>query len=194
MIQGFDRKGMARYSSRLMSWELDRTLDVAALAARGFRLRSETSLESWPRLAEINAGGPTQALVRVDVTTRTDEGGVPVLEGELAAELRGTCQRCLEEMDIQLRTRPRLYFGAAEQMGAVAVEAGFEACEPESGMTLRTLLEDELLLSAPAIPVHARSEECGPLAGRLADLEPAERGQRPDGPFAVLAGLKKRTD
>lgn len=177
-----------------MSGELDHPLDVAALAARGYQLRSETPLATWPRLAELSPDRAAAVLVRVDVAIREDEGGVPVLEGELATELRGTCQRCLEEMDFQLRASPRLYFGAAERMGAVAVEAGFEACEPESGVTLRDVLEDELLLSAPAFPVHARSEECGPLAGRLADLEPADRGQSSAGPFAVLAGLKKRTD
>jgi uncharacterized protein len=91
-----------------------------------------------------------------------------------------------------LRARPKLLFGQADELGEAAAAAGFELCEPEPGATLRQLLEDEALLSMPAFPVHERSEECGALAAKLAELAPVEGGEKSSSPFAVLAGLKRK--
>jgi len=131
-------------------------------------------------------------MVRVDVSMREDDSGAPVLEGDVTVTMRCTCQRCLEEMELDLHAQPKLFFGRADQLGEAAMAAGFELCEPEPGMTLRQLLEDEALLSMPAFPVHERSEDCGMLAARLAELEPAEGGKKSSSPFAVLAELKRK--
>jgi uncharacterized protein len=177
-----------------MSGELDRPLEAAVLAAQGWNLRTETPLAAWPRLAATSLERMASGPVRIELAFRHALGGVPVLEGWIGAILGGTCQRCLEEMEIALRAELKLYFGKPEQMDEDAVSAGFEPFECEPGLTLRDLLEDELLLSVPAFPVHEGDEECGPLAGRLAELEPEPVGHGPAGPFAVLAGLKTRKD
>jgi uncharacterized protein len=182
-----------------MCAELDRLFEPRALAARAWRLRVETPLSEWLRLATLDglvadeaAAAVTGRTVRIDVSMREDENGAPLLEGELAVTLRCTCQRCLEEMELELRAQPRLFFGRADQLGEAAIAGGFELCEPEPGATLRHLLEDEALLSMPAFPVHGRSEDCGLLAAKLAELEPAEGGYRSSSPFAVLAELKRK--
>lgn len=181
-----------------MSAELDRLFEPRVLAARAWRLRVETPLEEWPRLASLDAvaAGETapgsERRVRVDVAVEEDDQGAPVLEGEVAVALRCICQRCLEEMELDLCARPKLFFGRADQLGEAAIAAGFELCELEPGATLRQLLEDDALLSMPAFPVHERSEDCGTLAAKLAELEPAEGGEKSSSPFAVLAELKRR--
>lgn len=179
-----------------MSAELDRVLEPRALAARGWRLKTEAALQEWSRLAALDEAGGGAARpgrqVRLDVVFHEDHSGTAVLEGELAVTLRCVCQRCLEGMALDLRLRPRLFFGAPDELGEAAAEAGFEPCELEPGATLRQLLEDEILLAMPAFPVHERSEECGALAGRLAELDPAASGEGSTGPFAVLAGLKRK--
>jgi len=179
-----------------MSAELDRFFEPRVLSARAWRERSVTPLEEWPRLAELDAlGGKAAApgrMVRLEVALHEDDSGVPLLEGKVAVTVRCICQRCLEEMELDLHAQPRLFFGRADQLGEAAVAAGFEHCEPAPGITLRQLLEDEVLLSVPAFPVHERSEDCGALAARLAELEPAEGGEKSSGPFAVLAGLKRK--
>lgn len=166
------------------------------LSARGWRERSVTPLEEWPRLAELDAlAGKAPAkgrTVRLEVALSENDSGAPLLEGEVAVTLRCICQRCLEEMELGLHAQTKLFFGRADQLGAAAVAAGFEHCEPEPGITLRQLLEDEVLLSVPAFPVHERSEDCGALAARLAELEPAEGGEKSSSPFAVLAELKRK--
>lgn len=176
--------------------ELDRLLEPQVLAARGWRLKAEAALREWPRLAAVDEVGGCVAgpgrQVSCDVVFREDDNGTAVLEGELAVTLSCICQRCLENMALDLQATPRLVFGAAEQLGIAAAEAGFESCEPEPGVTLRQLLEDEILLAMPVFPVHERREDCGALADRLAELEPAASGEGSSGPFAVLAGLKRK--
>ncbi len=185
-----------RYSCRLMFAELDRVLEPRALAARGWRLAGEAVLQEWPRLLAVDEAGGGVAgpgrQVRFEVAFHEDDDGAAMLEGELAVTLSCVCQRCLENMALDLQASPRLVFGAAEELDTAASGAGFEACEPEAGATLRQLLEDEILLVMPAFPVHERREDCGALAGRLAELEPAASGEGSSGPFAVLAGLKRK--
>jgi uncharacterized protein len=176
-----------------MSDELDRLLEPRALAARGWRMRCETPLRDWERLAALGpAGTAPDTVVRVAVSCREDANGVAVLEGEVVARLRCICQRCLEEMELEVRALPKLLFGRADELGAAALAAGFEHCELEPGATLRQLLEDEVLLSVPAFPVHERSVDCGALAAKLAELEPGEGGEKSTSPFAVLAELRRR--
>lgn len=181
-----------------MCVDLDRLFEPRVLAARAWRLRAETPLAGWLRLAALDSpaagAGDVQAgrMVRVDVELHEGDGGVPVLVGDVAVTLRCVCQRCLEVMDLDLRAQPKLFFGHAEQLGEALAAAGYEPCELEPGATLRQLLEDEALLSMPAIPVHGRSEDCGALAAKLAELEPAPGGENTSSPFAVLAELMRK--
>lgn len=176
-----------------MSAELDRSLEPAALAARGREWSAETPLDEWPRLAELDrAGAAAGRRVRARVAWDEDGQGRPLLEGELELRLGATCQRCLEPMELELRVQPKLFFGAPAELEPALAEAGFEPCELEPGTTLRQLLEDEVLLAVPAFPVHQRAEDCGALAEKLAQLEPGEDGQSGSSPFAVLAELKRK--
>jgi uncharacterized protein len=176
-----------------MSAELDRLLEPAGLAAKGWHWAGKTPLAQWPRLAAVDAAGPGAGHdVTVELSWQEDEHGVPLLEAELAWCVSVTCQRCLEEMELGLQASPRLFFGSQAQLDASIAGAGFEPCELEPGTTLRQLLEDELLLAMPAFPVHEQADECGALADKLAQLEPESDGQSGSSPFAVLAELKRK--
>lgn len=167
-----------------MSAELDRVLEPAGLAARDFRLERSEPVVGWPRLAELATPGGD---VELRVTVRGAPGGGALLEAELATRVDATCQRCLEPMSIELVATPRLAFDVAG-----AEPAGYEPGELEEGTTLRQLLEDEMLLALPAVPVHARREDCGPLADELVDLAPDEERAPRQRPFGVLAGLGRK--
>lgn len=167
-----------------MPAELDRAFEPAGLAVRGYRLEIEESLAAWPRLLET-AERP-EGTVRVRAEFHVGAGGSSLLAGELSAALAVRCQRCLEPLELELRSVPRLAFGT----GGVD-PPGYESCELDDGITLRQFLEDELLLAIPPIVTHARSEDCGPLASKLAELNAEEAEQR-QSPFAALAELKRK--
>lgn len=175
-----------------MSAELDRMLEPAALAAGSSRLSIESPLEGWPRLAALDPGGGAGRALRLALAWREDDAGAALLEGSIQLGIGATCQRCLEDMELELLAELKLYFGRPESLGTAIAADGFETVELEPGMTLRGLLEDEVLLAMPVFPVHARGEECGALASKLAELEPAEGGEQASGPFAALAALKRK--
>ena len=120
------------------------------------------------------------------------EGGEPEvwLHLQASAELPQTCQRCLSPYAQPVEVDRWFRFVADE---AVAL-AEDEACEEdllalEPRFDLAALIEDELLLALPLVPMH---EVCPvPVrmsAGELPDL-PEEK--KPN-PFAALGALKGR--
>lgn len=183
-IHSFDSAEPHGYACALMPAELDRAFEPAGLAARDYRLVVEEGLAAWPRLLET-AERPDGA-VRVQAEFNVGAGGGSLMAADLSATFAVRCQRCLEPLELELRTAPRLAFGT----GGVD-PPGYESCDLDDGVTLRHVLEDELLLAMPPILVHAHSEDCGPLAGKLVELG-AEGAEDRQSPFAALAALKRK--
>lgn len=123
----------------------------------------------------------------VDYTLRfgkTNDGRARV-ECHVSAHLIMRCQRCLEPLAVPVDS----YF----QLGLVGSEAEAEQLPEDldpllvsdQPVRLPDLLEDELLLCLPLVPMH-REGECGG-ASLSAEDEPETKK---DNPFAVLAALK----
>ncbi len=97
------------------------------------------------------------------------------------------CQRCLEIAALPIHgeyTYAVVKEGASDQ----SVPKGYDALEVgEEPLDLLTLVEDELLLALPIVPVH---EDCQPPAG-LDEPEPSEDEVSRSNPFSVLAQLKR---
>lgn len=109
------------------------------------------------------------------------------IEGEVTAPIASTCQRCLQEYETRLAAAVDLEIGEAPRDAEEDYELLLAADE---SLQLIDLVEDELLLEAPMIPLHARGE-CRAPAG-ADDLAPAaEDVQRK--PFADLQTLWERT-
>ncbi|MNY58062.1 hypothetical protein D3C86_1943550 [compost metagenome] len=99
------------------------------------------------------------------------------------------CQRCLTLAPIALDVERSFRF--------VADEATAEALDDESEEDLLALskefdlfelLEDELLMELPVVPLHDICPEAVPLASSDDDFEQAN-SEKPN-PFAALAGLR----
>src|SRR5690606_5091724 len=98
-------------------------------------------------------------------------------DGWLGAELRYeasvelVCQRCLEPFRHDWTDRVDFVIAAADALPANVPE-GHEPFEVgEEGRLLPAqLIEDELIVSIPIVPKHARVEDCGSLARSLAGL------------------------
>jgi uncharacterized protein len=152
-------------------------------------------LADLPRLREALMGEALDAAAGADfeVAFRRDEGGRGVVLGRVRATLPLQCQRCLgvvehgvdAAMHLMLLQGPDLNADLPEPYEALPVIDGWVA--PAD------LIEDELLLALPQIPMHSvgacRAAE--PDQGRQAVSTGAEPGRR--NPFAVLAGLKTQS-
>ncbi len=170
-----------------MAAALQDQLDWQTLAMRAARIQGSIPIANLPRVADVvgSVGGEVTADLRF---SRLDNGQ-PVVTGHIEADLELVCQRCLEIFrrdigsDFELllvQTDGEMGF---EREGLQAWLADDERLKPAD------LIEDELLLALPDVPVHEKTADCGRLVNRIATysahgVEDAYR------PFDVLKDLK----
>lgn len=95
------------------------------------------------------------------------------------------CQRCLQEMPVKVDSD----FSLVVVQGLDEAELLDEELDPlmveEKGTSLLDLVEDELLLALPVVPLHA---SCN---GMQFDDEPIIAEEPKENPFAALKALKE---
>jgi len=168
-----------------------RKLDVAAAAADAAVLTGRWPLAGFARLLEGPAqDGDVNWSVRGE--QRPVAGRGPEIWLHVAAQARvwRDCQRCLEPVALDLDVVRALRF-VADEATAEALDADSEddvLALPRS-LDLHTLIEDELLLALPLVPMHAQCPLRLPMsAGNLAGEADAPVAKNP---FAVLTGFKR---
>ena len=117
------------------------------------------------------------------------EKKVAVMQLKLESEVRMICQRCLDEAAIPVRGE-YLYAIVTPGTDALHLPKGYDALEVgEEPLDLLALIEDELLLALPFVPMHP-PEECQQPAGLL-ESESSKNAVTRSNPFSVLAQLKR---
>lgn len=179
-----------------MSAGLPKRFDPQHLAAQGGgALEGRTDTSVMPRLRDMLA---TDATIPVDfeVRVRRDEARRALVEGEVSAALPCECQRCMEPVTMPVVARIALAVVANEE-AAQLLPAELDPLllpEDEGNVDLAALLEDELILALPQVPMHERMEDCGERVKYAKDTgveAPAGETGR-ENPFAVLKNLKNR--
>jgi len=115
------------------------------------------------------------------------QGGIdrfqrPFLDLKVQGCLHLLCQRCMQPMSFDLDEDARIVLFADESKldEAMLSDEGLEGMPMDSELSVRTLVEDQILMAMPYSPRH---EHC---AG---ENMAAVNRDKPN-PFAVLAGLK----
>jgi DUF177 domain-containing protein len=163
----------------------ERPLDALGLARNGTLVEREFPIAGFSRLRDRLAEATGLAHARAEFHVA---GRWPAALLAVQAEVVLTCQRCLGPVRRRLESSARLVF--AEE-GAPELPDGHEAIggDPRK-QDLAALVEDELLLSLPLIPLHEADEACG-----LADFGEHAAGDAPASemrrPFAGLKDLLK---
>ena len=181
-------------------------LNMQAFANEGVPIAETTPLQNMERLSqEAQAPGPdstvswkASAELRPGVQAEEDVW----LHLTASASVPLTCQRCMGTVDMPLEVDQWYRFVATE---AIAMAEDDESEEDllvmESQFDLLAVLEDELLMALPLVPMHG---EC-PVApvmqvGEEAlvsvtskDGDDRRLGEKPN-PFAALAQLKTKDD
>ena len=169
---------------------LPETIDPIHLAERGARLTGTLPLKSMPRLAQ--SGLEDSGTVMVDLAFERQEGEkVFVMYGTLHVHLRVACQRCLEAMDLELEAAPWLILlKSGERLEQQEGDA--DILPADKPLSLSGLVEDELLLALPMVPMHA-PDRC-PVKVRAASVAraaPEQAGRSGKNAFSVLDRLKQ---
>ena len=171
-----------------------RRLDVAALAAAEAALEGQWPLSGFARLPEARAQEGSVDWSLQSALRRTAGGRAePWLALNVATRVRLACQRCLQDFDVPLRIEANFRFVADESLAAALdAEAEEDVLALPQRLDLHALVEDELLLALPLVPMH---ETC-PQPLIAADTVAGAAGQGDDEhgrahPFAALQALKR---
>lgn len=170
-------------------------LHIAAFAQANGTLAGEELLGHFERLMEQSQGlgGETFVTYSASGEMRTDAAGLdePWVHLSAQATLSLVCQRCLSAVDVAVGFERDFRFVASEHLAEVEDEESEEdVLVLSKSFNVLELIEDELLLATPLVPMH---EVCPqPVKLQAADPDFEEPAQDKPNPFAVLQQLKKK--
>lgn len=166
---------------------LPHQIDPFRLAEAGARLAGHLPLRQFARLRQVLADDSGE--LAVDLNFDVDELGVPIVVGKVSATLSLACQRCLEAYPFPVDANIALAWVKTEQE-ADRLPLRYESyIVEETPLQLNDVIEDELLLALPQIPMH---DEADCPASKLLKQhdEVTDESEPKANPFAVLAKLK----
>jgi len=157
-------------------------------ARRSFQ--GELPVAALKRLGEVLAG--TEGTLQYELDFGRDEFGTAYLDVRVQAPLTLTCQRTLEPFVLPVTVDSRLGLIRSEREES-ALPPGSEPLlvADDSKLSLADVIEDELLLALPLVPVNPDSSLPEEVVGHEPEASSSGEG-RSDNPFAVLRELKKR--
>jgi uncharacterized protein len=171
-------------------------LDVEAFAKQAARLEGDWPLADMARIVEtthpqaVHAGADAVHW-QARGESRPVRGAPPQTWLHLQANARVAleCQRCLEPVQADLQAeRSFLFVHGEETAAALDADSEDDVLALTHALDLRSLVEDELLLSMPLVPRHEICPQPLPVAS-----DEVVAADPPPHPFAALAALKGRS-
>lgn len=172
-------------------------LNMQAFAQEGLPLVETTLLQNLQRLAQEARGPQPDSAIDWQARAELRTGSGP--EADIWLHLQAntsidlTCQRCMGAVETPIAVEQWYRFVATEDIAmAEDDEAEEDLLVMAPQFDLLAVLEDELLMALPLVPMH---EQCpvAPIlsAGTIEGENELQPEPRPN-PFAVLAQLKKK--
>jgi uncharacterized protein len=161
------------------------TINNLEFAQKQQKIADKIATFDLKRLQEtlaLHEGNTHLASIYFELTGDSARFRQPSLHLHIKSKLPVICQRCLEEMQVNLELSFD-YLISNNPVNALDESDEIDWIEAENEMDVQELVEDELLLAMPIAPVHA--ENCSKLS--------LQSGEKPN-PFAVLKGKIKRED
>ena len=162
-------------------------VNAVELAGRAATLERHLQLAQLPRLAEAGALGGTQ--VRAQLEFGRFDGRTTIVVG-VEGEVFLVCQRCLRPCACEVDESASLAVVARD---TDEVPGGYEPLLGDAEqLSLAEVIEEQVLLGLPLVPMHDTAADCGAVAAALdaAEDEPAvDETQRP---FANLRELLEK--
>ncbi len=176
--------------------------EVAALVARAASVQIDIALRDLPRIAPLLTRDDGNATAefrfhRLPATERVARS-FDAAHCTVRAELPLSCQRCLAEVVVGVEARAELAFVDDEATVSVVPESHDPVIMEGGRVSLAALVEEELLLAMPIVPVHADASQCRPEEGKAGEYraeneEAAAAAAAPkQTPFAGLRDLMKK--
>ncbi len=172
-----------------------RRLNLKEFAQRRRSLQGSVAVAELPRLAAaLHADAGQLGRLRVHWSLRgslrRDPAGAEqaLVSLRVRGELPMTCQRCLQPSQQAVDDEVTLLLVDEEpELSAEELESAEEAYCSSHPVDVLELVEDQLILALPLVPMHDRCPQPLP-AG---EAPSGSAGSPGSSPFAVLAGLRK---
>ena len=170
--------------------KLPLTIDAKRAAQKRLDYRGCYAPEQVTRLAESVVSVDSD--VDVDLTFEIDPQRLTVIKGTAETDVSLECQRCDNIFPLHVRAT-YCFSPVVSDEQAEALPEEYEPIDVNDfGETdLLAMIEDELILSLPVVPVHD-SEHCEVSDAVKVFGELPPEAEKPN-PFAALASLKKST-
>ncbi|MGB3598201.1 YceD family protein [Pseudomonas neustonica] len=173
-----------------MSGTIPSYVEPARLVDRQITLEGVVKADSMQRLAALLAAPADD--VQVKLQFARDEQGIGTMHGHYQTNAPLICQRCLEQVVIPLDSECDVGFVETDEAAKQLPRLYEPVIVGEEPLDLISLIEDELLLALPAVPMHPQDTCQHPPGYRPETAEPEEKSEKPN-PFSVLAKLKRDT-
>jgi uncharacterized protein len=173
-----------------MSEPWSQLIDVDRLADRQADVAFDIPLSRLPRVQAQIAGA--QGSVH-GVAHFRREAGYRVAELEMQGEAKLACQRCLAPMTWPIASEARVAILANEREADSVPQEVETVHAPEDRIRIADLVEAELLLTLPRVPLQESADECKAVQDDVpAPEEEATPVQETQRPFEQLGELLKR--
>ncbi len=173
-----------------MATRVPKQIDLAKAIA-GHAWEGELPLRDFPRLLELLGTSEPEGAV----SFRVEFSGSRLLPGQARVQARAVlplqCQRSLQDFDFAVDVDRQVGFvSTSEQLNRLSPDME-PAWLSEGQVSVRDLVEDELILAIPEIPVSANGQVPEEYLAETEQMEAQARQQAPKtNPFAVLEKLK----
>ena len=130
---------------------------------------------------------------QIEIQFGHDEQGIALLRGQCQAQVRMTCQRCMNPVEVELSTDFELGIVFSDEQ-AKHLPKQYEPIIAEADvLELLPVIEDELILSLPMYAYHTECDDNELVQEKVEEqpVEPVEK-EALDNPFSVLEQLKKK--
>jgi uncharacterized protein len=166
---------------------LPASLDVRKAATRGATIRGTLKPLELPRFRDLLAAD--EGVVEAELALSRDEEGRYVVRVVTESSVTVTCQRCLRPMSAALHSESTLAVVWTDEQARHLPASLDPLIAGEDEVSLRELVEDELILAMPPFSYHEQAECNTVLADLAAERVADEPVDRPN-PFDLLAQLK----
>lgn len=178
-----------------MSSRLPQSVQPDRLAKSGESLHGTMALKGMSRLAGFLHD--TDGEVDVTLEFGIDAQRVKFVRGSLRGSLPLVCQRCLQAMSYPVDIEVSLGLVESEAEAERLPEAYEPLVVDEASMSLKGVVEDELMLALPIVPLHEEAKCAADrshfVAGEDGGRAPADDEGRQH-PFGGLDELIKKPD
>ena len=166
------------------------SIDPTRAAASQLSYEGVIPSKQLKRLNELSAGDCSDVVVSIECGE--DIQGIVYLKGKAVTELTLNCQRCMTlyttKVTVDFNFTP---YGNENEIDELPDAYDPIECDEIGEVRLHQLIEDELIIAMPLIPMHS-DESCGKGDQDIVVgvIEPSQE-ERPN-PFAVLEKLKSK--